>query len=321
MACTQHDLPDNIQDGLDIEKCINCKGVGFTSSIDPNYMNDGVKVVLQKRDRYSNYNKMSKEERASRSRGYGRMHLKHRNLEHVYADKNAIGYVRFCEPCDGTGFGEKIKKVWYEDCHKCEGKGWVAWGSEDKVCWSCGGAKKRAFKTSPETRAKRRATAQIKRNEKEALRIENELARQRTIYGGLTFAEKEAQMKAQWAKEKAESPDVPNSGKDRITISGTVLKVAIYESRYGASWKMTVKDDKGFVVFGSVPNINNGVMDCAKGDHLTFTATVSPSDKDSKFGFFKRPFLTESTPWSDEKRRGTYDPDFRKECQPRSRWN
>ena len=62
MACTKHDLSDNIQDGLDIEKCINCKGVGFTSSTHPNYWNDGIEVVLQKRDRYSNYNKMSKEE-------------------------------------------------------------------------------------------------------------------------------------------------------------------------------------------------------------------------------------------------------------------
>jgi hypothetical protein len=289
MACTQHDLSDNIQDGLDIEKCINCKGVGFTSSIDPNYMDDGVEIVLQKRDRYSKYNKMSKEERASSRRGYGRMHLAHRNLEHVYADKNAIGYVRFCDPCNGTGFSEKVKKVWYEDCHKCEGKGWVAWGSEDKVCWSCGGAKKRAFKTSPETRAKRRATAQIKRNEKEALRIENELARQRTIYGGLTFAEKEAQIKAQWAEEKAKAQDVPTG---TVNISGEVLKVALKETRFGEVLKMTVKDHNGFVVWGSVPSIydDEGVaVFVGKGDTITFTATVTPSDKDAKFGFFKRP--------------------------------
>jgi hypothetical protein len=290
MACTKHDLSDNIQDGLDIEKCINCKGVGFTSSTHPNYWNDGIEVVLQKRDRYSNYNKMSKEERASRRRGYGRMHLKHRNLEHVFADENAIGYVRFCEPCKGSGFGEKVKKVWYEDCHKCEGKGWVAWGSEDKVCWSCGGAKKRAFKTSPETRAKRRATAQIKRNEKEALRIENELARQRTIYGGLTFAEKEAQIKAQWAEEKAKAQDVPTG---TVRIWGEVLKVDLKETRFGEVLKMTVKDHRnGFVVWGSVPSIydDEGVaVFVGKGDHISFTATVTPSDKDAKFGFFKRP--------------------------------
>ena len=71
-------------------------------------------------------------------------------------------------------------------------------------------AKKRAFKTSPETRAKRRATAQIKRNEKEALRIENELARQRTIYGGLTFAEKKKhRSKHNGPEEKAKAQDVP----------------------------------------------------------------------------------------------------------------
>ena len=245
-------------------------------------------------------------------KGYTRLN-NHTTMSTLEFSQGSRG--RFCEPCNGSGLGEKVKKVWYEDCWKCNGTGEVYWG----VCWACGGAKKRAFKTSPEARAKRRETARRKAEERNALRAEKELARQREITGGFTFAEKQAEREAQWAKEKAESPDVPNSGKDRITISGTVLKVDIYESRFGASWKMTVKDDRGFVVFGSVPNINNGVMDCAKGDHLTFIATVAPSNKDSKFGFFKRPFLTESTPWSDEKRKGTHNREFIKECMPRSR--
>lgn len=253
MACTQHDLPDNIQDGLDIKSCLKCEGTGYTK-----------------------INKWAV--------------LKRLDYRMMAATLGVFKLGQFCEPCNGSGLGEKVKKVWYEDCYKCEGKGWVAWGSEDKVCWSCGGAKKRAFKTSPETRAKRRATAEIKRNEKEALRIENELARQRTIYGGLTFAEKEAQIKAQWAEEKAKAQDVPTG---TVNISGEVLKVDLKETRFGEVLKMTVKDHNGgFVVWGSVPSIydDEGVaVFVGKGDHITFTATVTPSDKDAKFGFFKRP--------------------------------
>ena len=290
MTCTKHNIPDNNQDGLDIEKCLRCLGEGFTK-----HNLFGARGEVEHLIQFVRANK----------------------IRHNINSKLMVG--KFCEPCNGSGLGEKVKKVWWEDCGRCDGVGYVAWGIEDKVCWACGGAKKRAFKTSPEARAKRRETARRKAEERDALRAEKELARQREITGGLTFAEKQAEREAQWAKEKAQSPDVPDSGKDRITISGTVLKVDIYESRFGASWKMTVKDDRGFVVFGSVPNTKNGVMDCAKGDHLTFIATVAPSNKDSKFGFFKRPSLTESTPWSDEKRKGTHNREFIKECMPRDR--
>ena len=47
------------------------------------------------------------------------------------------------------------------------------------------------------------------------------------------------------------------------------------------SQKCTLKDDRGFVVWGG--NIGE------KGDKVSFMATVVVSDNDPKFGFYKRP--------------------------------
>ena len=106
----------------------------------------------------------------------------------------------------------------------------------------------------------------------------------------LLLQKKEAQIKAQWAEEKAKAQDVPTG---TVRIWGEVLKVDLKETRFGEVLKMTVKDHRnGFVVWGSVPSIydDEGVaVFVGKGDHISFTATVTPSDKDAKFGFFKRP--------------------------------
>ena len=192
-------------------------------------------------------------------------------------------------------------KIWWEPCGKCDGIGYVAWGVLDKVCWDCGGVGKRGFKTSPEARAKRRETARRKAEERreiarkkwakeKAEAEEKELARQREITGGLTFAEKRAEREAQWAEEKAKAQDVPTG---KVNISGEVIKIALQETRFGQVAKMTVKDHQnGFVVWGSVPTIfdeEGKLLTVGKGDHITFTASVTPSEKDVKFGFFKRP--------------------------------
>ena len=251
MTCTKHNIPDNNQDGLDIKSCLKCEGKGFT-----------------KHDLFGARGEVE--------------HL----LEFSKANKSKLMVGKICEPCNGTGLGEKVKKIWYEDCWKCDGTGEVYWG----VCWACGGRKKRAFKTSPEVRAKRRETARKKREEKAVLRLEKELARQREITGGLTFAEKREEREAQWAEEKAKAQDVPTG---TVNISGEVLKVDLKQTRFGEVLKMTVKDHQnGFVLWGSVPNIydDEGQLVCVgKGDHITFTASVTPSEKDAKFGFFKRP--------------------------------
>lgn len=102
------------------------------------------------------------------------------------------------------------------------------------------------------------------------------------------------------AAEKAAAEDVPEG---RHVITGTILKKEYRDSAYGGSLKLTIKDDRGFIVWGTCPDsislIEYAVSDegdtwmqqrsIERGDRVTLKATITPSDRDSKFGFYKRP--------------------------------
>ena len=107
------------------------------------------------------------------------------------------------------------------------------------------------------------------------------------LMGDIHKLQKLAEQKTE--DEKAARDKAHEKGEDvtegRQVINGTVLALKNQESDWGSVLKMLVQDDKGFRVWGSVPSS----LDCNREDHITFTATVTPSDKDSKFGFFKRP--------------------------------
>ena len=88
-----------------------------------------------------------------------------------------------------------------------------------------------------------------------------------------------------WAEEKANAEPVPVTD-ERIQFTGEVIKTTFKDyvlpnGMQTSSQKCTVKDDRGFVVWGGDVG--------EKGDRVTFMATVTVSDKDPKFGFFKRP--------------------------------
>ena len=89
--------------------------------------------------------------------------------------------------------------------------------------------------------------------------------------------------------EKAARDKAHEEGEDviegRQVINGVVLAIKRQESEWGSVLKMLVQDDRGFRVWGTVPSS----LDTNREDHITFTATVTQSDKDTKFGFFKRP--------------------------------
>jgi len=87
-------------------------------------------------------------------------------------------------------------------------------------------------------------------------------------------------------------------------ISGTVIKVDYRETQWGAGYKISVKlDDGSGIVWGSIPkNIEDAARDlfnncyCSgdfenviKGAAITFSSTITRSDKSTDFGFFKRP--------------------------------
>lgn len=95
------------------------------------------------------------------------------------------------------------------------------------------------------------------------------------------WAEREAEEKRR-EEERAAADPCPAG---RVEITGVVLGIKQIVTPYGLKYKMLVKDDTGYKVYGSLPTS----LDADKGHRVRFTATVEPSKDDNKFGFFKRP--------------------------------
>jgi len=90
-------------------------------------------------------------------------------------------------------------------------------------------------------------------------------------------------IEAQKAAEKAAALDCP---KGRMLITGTVLSTKMSDGIYGSVLKMLVKvTDGGYTVYGTVPS----GLEVEKGSVVTFKATVEPTEKDPKHGYFSRP--------------------------------
>lgn len=85
------------------------------------------------------------------------------------------------------------------------------------------------------------------------------------------------------AAEKAElKPVVTGKG---IIIEGEVLSVKWQDNEFGGRFVSTVKDDRGFIVWGSRPS----KLAWEKGDRVRFKAgEIKVSDRDETFGFYKR---------------------------------
>ena len=117
-------------------------------------------------------------------------------------------------------------------------------------------------------------------------------------------AEWKATKKAEWiAKAAAERADAPDLPEGRIEITGVIVGEKVVESEFGEVRKITVKDDKGYVVYGSIPaaientifyewdlkDDGTDIKQAYVGRRLQFAAAVTPSKDDPKFGFYKRP--------------------------------
>lgn len=98
-------------------------------------------------------------------------------------------------------------------------------------------------------------------------------------------APKVAAAAAQRAAEQAELDAAEPCPTGRVAITGEILATKLQESYYGDTWKMLVKDDRGFKVWGSIPSS----LHASRGARVTFMAAVEPSRDDDKFGFYKRP--------------------------------
>lgn len=84
--------------------------------------------------------------------------------------------------------------------------------------------------------------------------------------------------------KRDEREDCPEG--DKLTITGEIVSIKCQENAYGYRMVMTVKDDKGYMVWGTLPR---SLDDAEKGQRIEFIANINQSDKDTKFGFFKRP--------------------------------
>jgi hypothetical protein len=98
-----------------------------------------------------------------------------------------------------------------------------------------------------------------------------------------------AAKREQWKAEAAAATPIPTSALDsrgRMHIAGEIIATKTVEnSGYGCSYKMMVRDDRGFKIWSSVPSS----IDAQRGMRISFDAAVTISDNDAAFGFAKRP--------------------------------
>ena len=95
-----------------------------------------------------------------------------------------------------------------------------------------------------------------------------------------------AEQQAQWVEEAKAAEDAPMG---KVTVTGEILSVKSQETMYGSSLKMVVKTEAGWKLWVTVPGSIMGTDEKITGKTVTLTATVTPSDRDSKFAFGKRP--------------------------------
>lgn len=115
-------------------------------------------------------------------------------------------------------------------------------------------------------------------------------------YGNLTLKQWELAKKVQRESIKREKDAEEERAtakpviEGRIEITGKILAIKSEENYWGMETKMLVRDDRGFKVWGTYPS----ALTAEQGEVVTFTATVTKSDDDETFGFYKRPHVKKS---------------------------
>ena len=81
--------------------------------------------------------------------------------------------------------------------------------------------------------------------------------------------------------------EVVPSTEERVDFSGKILSTKYQENQFGGCHKMLFQDERGFKLWGSVPNklLEENLSDLK----IKFSATVQVSNNDKSFGYFKRP--------------------------------
>ena len=90
---------------------------------------------------------------------------------------------------------------------------------------------------------------------------------------------------AERAAEKANASPVPDDN-ERHIVAGVVLSTKYVDTMYGESFKMLLKTEEGYKLWGTVPS---AIDNLDRGDKISFVARLERSKDDDYFGFYKRP--------------------------------
>ena len=225
-----------------------------------------------------------------------------------------------CTSCNGTGFWTPCGSQNYRGdrhCYTCGGKGRFKTSSEDRAkARAQRAARKDAKRVSNLESADSQITQAMGKDGLAWLEaatwspfFQDLLSRARR-FGSLSDAQlaclvkgyekskvRDAERAAEQAAEAARVEAAEPVLNGRQTVTGHVISTKWVDSQYGGSLKMLVRDDRGFKLWGTVPASLGyselGERSLAKGDRISFTATLEQSKDDEKFGFFKRPTKAE----------------------------
>lgn len=135
-------------------------------------------------------------------------------------------------------------------------------------------------------------------------------------YGELSERQVVAVLRA-WKRERfgylRPAPVKVPAPEGKVTVSGRIFKSKEIESPYGRSYKLMVKDERGFVVYVTCPKslytwvwdsgfepweqndtVRQGrFLNLVDGVLIRFTADLKQSDRDESFAFAKRPTKVE----------------------------
>lgn len=108
-------------------------------------------------------------------------------------------------------------------------------------------------------------------------------------------AGRQEQTRMRIAEREAAAP-VPETD-ERLRIEGEVVSCKFRDDDFGGKWKVVVKADSGFKVWGSLPSSLDvsevEVREDQSNARIAFTARVERSNDDETFGFFHRPTKAE----------------------------
>jgi len=95
---------------------------------------------------------------------------------------------------------------------------------------------------------------------------------------------------AQREREAAEATPIPAELLEgRHQVSGEIVYGDWRETEFGESYKIIVRDDRGFKLWGTAAEALWGEDGLPNGTRVTFHAAIVGADDDPAFGFYKRP--------------------------------